>query len=92
MSPTHVWIGWNVMSTSTFVGAPVGSPDTLNETTSGLPGWLSRIGPRPVPVNVVVVPPPGTHVGDGLGLGTTVGVGDAGGVGLGVTGGPHDPV
>jgi hypothetical protein len=50
------------------------------------------IGPSPVPLNVVVLPPPGTHVGDGDGLGG--GVGDVGGVALGVGVGPpgHGPV
>jgi hypothetical protein len=35
-------------------------------------------------VNDVVPPPPGVHVGDGLGVGTTVGLGVTGGVGVGV--------
>jgi hypothetical protein len=62
----------------------------LNVTFTGDAGLLSGIAPTPVPVNDVVVPPPGTHVGDGEALG----VGEAGGVGLGVGDGPpgHGPV
>ena len=46
MSPTHVWIGFIVISTCTSASVPAGTPETVKVTFLGDAGLLSTIGPN----------------------------------------------